>query len=315
MSQQAPVVHLGLASVAVAMLVVGGRYQLGSWGPIALRPTALWLASATLVHGVARTLPRGQRAVRGLAWGIAVAATVHQTALLRAQVVLPLILAGAVDVLLVAEGAAEERLDPDAAGKAVAGVATLAALIGIAVLLPLARETSVGLRLSGTILVAWAVLTGLGLAPHHRTPTRYLAGAGLVSVAFLLLAAPVLPFGPLLAYWTTILTVAVAVLAATYAGTRAEIEPERTRHEQRVRPIPDPVLAALADRVDRFVDTGSGGPELSRRVEAALDRDDGGRLLGQAVQARASEGANDRQARSSALRDLLDVEPEDGDTA
>lgn len=314
MSQRAPIVHLGLASIAVAMLVVGGRYQLGSWGAIGLRATAVWLATATIVHGLARTLPRGNRVVRGLAWGLAIASTLHQTALLRPQVVLPLALAGTIDVLLVAEGTAEERLDPDTAGKAVAGVATLAALVGVAILLPLSADASVGMRLSATILVAWASVTALALAPHLRTPARYLAAAGATSVAFLLLAAPVLPFGPLLGYWVTVLTVAVAVLAATYGGTREEIDPERARHEQHVHPIPDPVLAGLADRVDRFVETGNGGPELSRRIEAALDRDDDGRLLGQAVQTRADGATPDRRARTNALRDLLDVQLEDGET-
>lgn len=314
MTRDAPIVHLGLAALAASLLIVGGQAELGSWGSVALAPLAGWILAATLVHGVAVHLPRGGTVGRGLAWGVAAASTLHLTTLLRVEVLAPLLLAAAVDLALASRGTeAPGGPDPDPGGKAVAGTATLAALVLAAVIVPLAQSPSIALRLTATVAVGWACLTGLAVYPHLRSPAAYLGAAAATSLAFLLLAAPLLPFGPLLAYWVLVGSVGLAVVAAAYERVDPTIAPERVRHEQTVDPIPDPVLAPLADAVERFVATGRGAPELSDRVARATEQGEGDRL---AARTRAlADGEPTADDRARALAELLDVDPEDGDRA
>jgi hypothetical protein len=312
-NQRAPVVHLGLGAVAVAMALVGGRTRLGSWGSVPLVRAAAWLAAATTLHGIGQRLPRGGLVVRGLAWGLALGATFDLEALLRPQVVGPLALLAAADLVLAARSADAEGPSPDAVGRLVAGGATVAALGLLAVVLSLARSATIGLRLAATVTVGWAVVTALGLYPARRSTGTLLGGAGLVGVAFLVLAAPVLPFGPLLAWVVMVGSVALAVVAASFEAASPSLAPGRSRHRQTVVPVPDPELAPLADDVQRYLETG-GAEELSRRVEAALEVDEGGALLEQSARELAG-GPPDPEHRRRALAQLLDVPDLDGERA
>lgn len=309
-TREAPLVHLGLLGGVALLMLIGGEATFGSWGTVGVRRLGLYALAAILVHGASRYAPTGRLAIRGAAWLILLGSTLDLTPLLRVEVLVPVAATGAVDLAL-ARTEAQVDLDvpPGTGAKVVAGVTTLAAIVLVGVLIPLAQDALVLSRLSAVVLTGWALVSVLALRPALRTPMTLLGAAGALSVSFLLLAAPVLPFGPLLAYWVAILSVTAAVLTATFTRSDEPIDPALVRHEQTVRPLPDPVLAPLTERIRSFVESGRGARALSRRVEAALDRDEDGTLLPAMCEARARGTKPSRTDRRAALAELLDIDP------
>lgn len=316
-TQSPPLVHLGLLSGITLLFAIGGQITFGDWGSVPVRRVALYALVATLLHASSSYLGRGKLAVRGATWLVVLAAPLDLAPLLRPEVLVTVAAVAAVDLAIARqEVSVDLDVDPGTGGKIVAALASLAAIVLVGVLLPLAQDALVLTRLATVILVGWALVGVLAMRPALRTPLTLLGAAGALSLAFLLLAAPVLPFGPLLAYWTAILSVSAAVLTASFTRSDDPVAPEHRRHEQTVRPLPDPVLAPLAERIRRFIETGQGGQALSIRIEAALDRDEDGRLLPALCEARATGERPTRLDRRAALARLLDVDPDrlDGDT-
>ncbi len=304
-----PLVHLALLGGVFLMLTIGGTVTFGSWGTFPVRTSAYYLASAIVLHAISRYVPRAGLAVRAMAWGVLVAMTLHVQSLLRPEVLLPLAAVATVDLVVHrTELTSDTQMPAGTAAKVIAGITSLAAIGLVTALVILARDAQVLTRLGAVVLIGWALTTVLALRPATRTPVTLLAGAGAFSISFLLLAGPVLPFGPLIAYWVAVLAVTAAVLASTFSHSQEAFDPDRQRHNQRVRPLPDPVLAPLAEHVRTFLKTGSGARELSTRVEAALDRDEGGRLISAMCEAQAKGTRPGRADRTRALAELLEID-------
>ncbi len=298
-------VHVGLFGVVSIMFLIGGQATLGSWGTLPVRPVSLLLLAAIGVHAASSLLPWGSVLARGVAWGILVACTLLFEPLLRVPVVAPIVALSVIDLVLHRRGLGLEGFQAGARGQVIAGVSTVAMLVLFALLMVLSRDGFVLARLGGTVLVAWLVVAVLALAPGVRSPGAFLGAAGVVSVVFLFLAAPVLPYGPLLAYLVLVGSMAVAVLVGVSARVEGSFDEEHRVHEQTVNVLRDPSLSSLSARVGRFLASGRGEEALSARLEEALGREEGGRLLARAVRAQAREGEVDRSHREEALVRLL----------
>lgn len=309
---RAPIAHLVvLAALAVAFLI-GGRVTFRPWGTVAVRPLVGYATLATLVHASSRWITEHALAVRGLAWLIVASMPLHLTTLLRPEVLGPVVALAIVDLARHRAGLqVDGEVPAGTAGKAVAGLSTLAFLAILAVLVPLAKTTGILIRLGLVTATGWALVSLFALRPGTRTPGSLLAGSAAFALTFALLAGPVLPFGPLLTYWATILAVAAAVVTATVSAADEPVREEHRVHEQTVRSLPDPALAPLAERVGEVV-AGGDAEAFSRRVEAALDRDEGGRLVAAEARRFEDRGLPEPVARRRALASLLDVEDETG---
>lgn len=309
-AQDAPLVHLGLTAAALVLLLIGGEITFSDWGTVPARWLALYGLAATSLHAASRSVQRYSLTLRGMAWSLALGSTLHLDPLFQLEVLLPIAAIGFVDLALHrTQALADTELPPGTGGKAIAGAASLTALILLAILIPLAQTLLILFRLGVVILTGWGLITALALQPSTRTPTTLLGAAGALSITFLLLAAPILPYGPMLAYWVLVLSVTLAVTTATFTEAGDPIAPEHLVHEQTVRPLPDPVLAPLAERIRRFIESGHGAQPLSQRLEDALNRDAGGTLLSAMSQARAHGTHPSRRDRRAALAELLEIDP------
>lgn len=311
-----PLVHLGLGAIIAMLLIVGGSVTFGSWGTVPVRLVALYALAAVTLHAASTRVPKGGLVVRAAAWGVVLGAPLHVRPLLRPEVLLPAAAIAAVDMALArAQLSADLDVDPGTAGKVVAGVTSLAAIVLLGLLIPLAQDALILARLGTVIVTGWALVATLSLRPALRTPGTLLGAAGALSLTFLLLAAPVVPFGPLLAYWVLVLSTTLAVVTVTFTDSDTPLDERHTRHEQTVRPLPDPVLAPLADRIERFIETGQGAQALSTRVEHALDRDEDGTLLPAMCETISHGTKPSRADRRRALAELVGVPTEhlDGD--
>lgn len=308
-----PVAHLGLAAVAGVLFLLGGQARLGDWGQVALRPLAGYVIAAVSLHAASHYVPQGAWA-RGAAWTVLLASTLHLSPLLRAEVLVPVAAAGVIDLLLhrradeASWGAPATRK-----GKTVAGAATVATLILLAWLMLVARDALVLTRLGLVVGTAWALVATIALRPSLGTPKLLLGAAGTFSVVFFFLAAPVLPYGPLLAYVALVASVSLAILVATFKSTGPALAKHLARHEQTVRTLRDPHVAPLATRLERYLETGHGASTVSHRVEALLGRDEGGSLVPRLVEAHAT-GEATREDRITVLssllgEDVLEMEP------
>lgn len=304
-----PVAHLAvLAGLAVAFLI-GGRITFEAWGTVAVRPLVAYATLATVVHAASRWTDEHALAVRSVAWLVLASMPLHLTTLLRPEVMVPLVALGVTDLVQHrAELDMPDRVPAGAGGKAVAAMATLALLAILVVLVPLATTPGVLVRLGLVAAIGWGLVTLYALRPATRTPGVLLAGAGTFALTFALLAGPVVPLGPLATYWATIAAVTAAVLTATVAGSDDALREEHRIHEQTVRSLPDPTLVPLADRVREVVVGSADTTAFSRRLEAALDREAGGRLLDARARELVDAGVPEPIARQRALADLLDVD-------
>lgn len=300
-----PFVHVGLLGIVLILFLIGGQATLGSWGLVPVRPLAVFLLAAIVLHAASSYLPRGQLAARGSAWAVLASSTLFFAPLLRAPVVVPILALGALDAFIFRRGLALDEVPAGAKGRAIAGVATVAMLVLVGLLMVASRDALVLARLSGTVLAAWSIVAGLALRPAHRTPLTLLGGAGALSVVFFFLARPVLPYGPVLAYLVLVASMALAVLASLPARTHRALGQDHTLHEQTVTVLHDPALPSLAARVERFLVSGRGQETLSVRLEEALGEDEEGTLLERAVQARSATGESSMEQRAEALARLL----------
>lgn len=310
---RAPIAHLAVLAVAAIAAIVGGSVAFGDWGAVPVHALAAYAGLAASIHAASRWTEH-TLLVRGLAWLVLAAMPLQLTELLRLEVLGPIVALGVVDLARHEAGlSVDARAPATSAGKAVAGLATLALLAIVAVLATSAKTTGILVRLGVVGAVGWALVSGFALRPATRTPRALLLGAGAFASTFGLLAGPVVPLGPLASYWVTILAVTAAILTATIAGSDEPVREEHQVHQQTVRSLPDPAVASLADRVGEVVRTGTDTEAFSRRIEAALDRDEGGRLLGERVAELRERGLPEPVARQRALAALLDVDGEEAE--
>jgi hypothetical protein len=307
-ARRPPIAHLVLLALMTLAFVVGGRVAFASWGQAPVRPLIGYLALAVIVHAASRFVPRHSLAVRSVAWLTVAIAPLHLTTLLRPEVLLPVIAFGLVDLAQHRAGRTMEAEVPAGSlAKGIAGLATVGLVVILAVLVTLAKSTAILGRLGLVAAAGWGLVTVFALRPATRTRWTLLGGAGTLALTFALLAAPVLPFGPLLTYWTAIAAVLVAVATATVTETDPEIREGHRVHEQTVHELPDPVAAPLAERVHQVL-TGGDARSLSHRVEQALDRPADGQLLERRIRQLQEEGLPAHRARRVALADILDVD-------
>lgn len=304
-----PLVHLALAGAALVILLIGGTITFGSWGTLDVRLAMLYVLAAVGLHVASRYAPRGGLALRVGAYLTLVAMTVHTQVLLRPEVLVPLLALGGLDVALHRSELTREIIRAGRLAKVLAGLSTLVMIVLVGTLVVLAADGLILARTIATVVVAWGLVTVFALRPHLRTASNLLAGAAVFAVTFLLLTAPVIPFGPLIAYWTLVVAVALAVVTSTVTHTGPGTHPNKVRHAQRVHPMPDPVIAPVREEVRRYLATGEGAGRLSRRVEAALGRDERGRLVAALAEAQAKGTVPSRNDRIRALAELLELDP------
>ena len=303
-----PFVHTGLGAMALLLLLIGGTATFGSWGTLDVRLFAVYVLAAIVLHGASRHVRKAGITLRTLSWIVLAAMAVHTGVLLRVEVLVPLAALAALDLAIHGSDLSRGFLTASRLSKVLAGVATLLMAAGVAGLVLFAADGLILARLATTLVVAWALFSLLAMNRDLRTPRLLLGAAGVFSVTFLLLAAPALPYGPLLAYWALLLSVGLAVLTGAISLTRPGLDPGKVRHAQRVHPIPDPVLAPLRREVSAFVANGVGTRRLSARIETALGRDEGGRLLGALAEAQGRGTVPSRADRIRALAEVLDLD-------
>lgn len=302
-----PFVHVVLAGAALLALLIGGTATFGAWGSIGVRRAALYALAAIAMHGASRYAGEASVHLRVGAYVVLAALTVDERVLFRVEVLAPLAALAVADLVIHRADLSRPRIQAGTAAKLIAGLATLGLVGLLTTLVLLASERLVLVRLGATVLIAWVLVTLFALRPATRRPEALLVGAGAFSIGFVLLAAPVLPFGPLLAWWAIITAGALAVLTGTVTHSGPGLAPETRRHAQRVASMPDPLLAPLAEDVRRFIETGDGGRALSQRIEHALGRSENGNLL-PALSGAQSKGARpSRGDRTRALAELLQV--------
>lgn len=308
-SARPPMAHLALlAGIAVAFLI-GGQVTFEAWGEVPVRALSLSLALAVVVHAASRFTADHSLAVRSLAWLLVAATPVYLTALLRPEVLVPILALGLVDLAQHRAGLdVEADLPPGSIARTIAGLATVGLLAILAALVVLARSPAIGLRLGVVALAGWALLVVFALRPATRTPGPLLGGAGAFAVSFALLAGPVVPLGPLVTYWVAIAAVAAAVLAVTFSRSEDAVRDEHRVHEQTVRSLPDPLTASLADRVRDVVAGREPVAAFADRLEAALGTSELGSSLHDRVRSLREEGVAGPLARRRALAEVLDVD-------
>lgn len=308
-AQRPPIAHLILLAVLGLAFLIGGNVTFQDWGRLAVRPLTGYLATAVVLHGASRFVEQASLYVRAAAWLLVALMPLHLDVLLRAEVLVPVVALAAVDLAQHhTQVETEFGLPAGALAKGIAGMATVAFLAILAVLVPLARTPLVLFRLGLVSAVAWALVSGFALRPPIRTPVNLLAGAGAFAVTFALLAGPVLPLGPLMTYWATIVAVAAAVLTATFTRSELAFRDEHRVHEQTIRSLPDPVLEPLAHRIHTYVHEGEGAEELDRRIREAHSPEDPGEAIEERAQRWAQQGLGPRTARRRALAEALGVD-------
>ncbi len=305
-AQDPPLIHLALAGITLLVLLIGGSVQFSTWGSVQVRLVATYALAAVVLHGASRYA--GGLWLRGLAWATLAGGAVHSGVLLRPEVLAPLAAVAALDLAIHRSQVTAKVVEVGNLARIVAGLTTLAAIILVGVLVLLASDPLILTRLTTTVLVAWGIVVIFAMRPDVRDIPTLLAGAGAFSITFLLLTAPVLPFGPLLAYWAIIGSVALAIVTGTFTTTEDVLADDVRVHHQAVRALPDPVIHRTREQVRQYLSTGADARELSRRLEAALGRDEDGRLLPAMAEARARGSRPSRTDRQAALAELLDLD-------
>lgn len=305
-TQDPPLIHLALAGLALLVLLIGGTVQFSTWGSVQVRLVTTYALAAIVLHGASRYT--GGLWLRGAAWLTLAGGAIHSGVLLRPEVLGPLAALGALDLTIHRSQVTRTVVEVSDLARIVAGLATLAGIVLVGALVLLASDALILARLTVTVLVAWAIVVAFSMRPEVRDIPTLLGGAGAFSITFLLLAAPVLPFGPLLAYWAIVGAVALAVVTGAFTTTDDVLDDDVHVHHQAVRSLPDPVIHRTREQVRQYLSTGTGARELSRRIETALGRDERGRLLPALAEAQARGSRPSRKDRTAALAELLDVD-------
>ena len=96
-------------------------------------------------------------------------------------------------------------------------------------------------------------------------------------------------------------------LAARPARAREKPEAPWTRHEQVVRPLPDPEAVPLAQAVDAWVETGKEPGPAADVLARALDADETRRQEHRASLLQEMGAANGRRKREAVVRRVLET--------
>lgn len=305
-TQDPPLIHLALAGLTLLVLLIGGTAQFSDWGSVQVRLVATYALAAVVLHAASRYT--GGLWLRGLAWAVLAAGTIHSGVLLRPEVLGPLAAVAALDLVIHRSQVTTKVVEVGNLARIIAGLSTLAAIVMVGGLILLASDPLVLARLSATVLVAWGIVVTFAMRPDVRDIPTLLAGAGAFSVTFLLLTAPVIPFGPLLAYWAIVGSVALAVVTGAFTTTEDVLDDDVRVHHQAVRSLPDPVIHGTREQLREYLSTGTGARELSQRLESALGRDEQGRLLPALAEAQARGSRPSRKDRQAALAELLNLD-------
>lgn len=298
-----PVLQLALLALTAWMSLIGGTITFGTWGDLDVRLAGAYVIPALALHAWSSLRPRMWP--RALAWGLVFAMCVHSQVLLQPVLLATLGLLAILDLGL--HSARVPRSQASPAARAVAGLTVLAA-VGILFVLYQVATFDALTRLGATTVLGAALVVACALYPAMRAPQRLLPALGVYYLAFVLMAAPILPFGPAIAWWFLCASVFLGAVVAARHVSGHELPPAQRRHEHVVSHLPDPFLAAEADAIERFLASGAGARDLSRRVEAALGRDDGGKLLPDHVKDIGGPRAG-REHREYALRRILESSP------
>jgi hypothetical protein len=292
-----PLVHIVLLVPVALGLVVGDTLTLGSWGALDVRLAALYLLPALLLHAWASAARRGLAPRLG-AWAIVAAMCVHTGVLLQPPVLAAVALGALLDAALHrAEAAAPRRERASPGARMAAGLIGLLAVLALALLARFATPDA-ALRLGLAALLAAALAVAAVLSPGLRAPARLLPALGLYYLAFALGAAPVLPFGPALAWWLLCGSLCAGAALAARHVRGPDLPPAARRHEHVVQALPDPLLAADVAAVQRYLASGDGAQPLAERVARASGEP--------AMQQRVLRLAHGSQAeRERALREAL----------
>lgn len=299
MSRRLPFLQVALAAVAAFALATGGTATFQGRGRVPVRPLAQFLLVGAALHA-ASLYARPGYIPRGLAWLVWIAG-----AAVTGPLGAPAILGGlaAVGLLDLAFHGGEPRESPAPGSRSVAAavVGASASLILAVVAARVAGAGPEAARLVVTALAGGGLVAAYALRPRVRTPGRYLAGALAFGVLFRVMAAPVLPLGPILAYWVLVGAAVLALAAGTRTGARPGVPRGVERHAQQVHRKPDPLDRGLESALRSYV----AGVGSARRVRQAVARHDPD-LADELADALPSRDAPDRE-RVRAVADRLDV--------
>lgn len=262
-----PLVHAAAAGLAAFALATGGTVTFQGLARLPVRPVALVLLGGLVLHAASRYAAHGPL-VRGATWSLWAAGAALSGPLAIPPIVGGIAAAGLLDLAFHAGD------DPAPAhGDPAVGVAAIAAVTGVVAAVAaahLAAGAGVAARLALAALAAGGLVAAYALRPAVRTPGRLLAGALAYGVVFRVLASPVLPLGPILAYWVLVGAAGLALLAGTRTRLREPLPAGLRRHEQHVARRPDPLDRGLEAALRAYLD-GTASPDRVRRAVARHD--------------------------------------------
>jgi hypothetical protein len=299
-----PVVQLVLLALMVWVFAIGGTVTFGTWGEVDTRILSGYLIPALALHAWSG-LPSAPRLwPRVLAWALVFVMLAHSQVLLQPVLIGALGLLAALDLgLHAARVPKRERLPLGA--RVTLGITALLCLAALWFLWTYATFEALT-RLGAAVVLAAALVVAGTLYPSMRMPTRLLPALGAYYLFVVLVAAPILPFGPAIAWWLLCGMVLVGAVVSARHVSGEELPERHRRHEHAIAQLPDPLLAHDADLVERFLATGAGSKDLSLRVERATGREAHGKALAALVKETGGPRAG-REHRAYALRRLLEM--------
>jgi hypothetical protein len=292
--------------VGVWVFFVGGTLTIGSWGDFDVRLAMVYLLPAIALHAWGCYLGRGGLAAKGAAWVLVGAMCFSSGVLFRVTVLAMVAFLAALDLALHARTApASQRPRAPLRARLAAAVILLAALGGVALLWQFTTfEASV--RLGAAVALAAALGVAAALRPALRAPQLLLPALGGFYLFFVLVAAPIIPFGPLVAWWLLCGALLLAAIVALRHVSGPEAPWGLTKHEHAVAALPDIALQATARDVERWLARGDGEEALAQRIEAATGKPVRGSSLREALAGMGVE-APQRADREQALRRILEM--------
>lgn len=298
-----PIVQFTFLALMVWVFLVGGTITFGTWGDVDARLMAGYLIPALALHAWSGWRPRLWPRVA--AWALVFVMLVHTGTLVQPLVLATLGLLAALDLGLHASKVPRSRVSV-AARAAAAGTGLIA--FGLLVFLYQFATFDAMMRLGATTILGAALVIACALVPAMRAPQRLLPALGVYYLAFVLMAAPVLPFGPAIAWWFLCASVFLGAIVAARHVSGTELPEGQRKHEHVVSHLPDPFVAADANMVEEFLATGAHTQALSERIEAARGLEPTGKALREAVREVGGKRPG-REHRTHALRHLLEMTP------
>lgn len=297
-----PMVQIVLLALCIAMLAIGGSVTFGTWGDLDLQLAMAYVVPALLLHAFSASARRPRLWPRVFAWILIFAMCVHTVVLLQPPVIATLALLALLDC-----GLHSTRVPKGQASLAARIVAASTVLVTLGLLAFLYQFATFDamVRLGATTVLGAALVIACALYPAMRAPQRLLPALGVYYLAFVLMAAPVLPFGPAIAWWFLCASVFLGAIVAARHVSGTELPEGQRRHEHVIHAMPDPFLAADSQAVERWLAHGEEAAPLSRRIEAARGRQPTGTTLSSLAD-EIAEGRPRREHREYALRNLLE---------